>query len=311
MHKPELRELIAFAEAARQLNFTRAAAALGVSLPSFSQTLRGLEEKLGVRLLTRTTRSVSLTAAGEELLTNIVPILSGLDSVLDGLNKFRSATGGKLRILGSRTATTVLIAPLIGRFLARHPEIEFEILVEDLHLDLVEHRIDAGIQVGERIEKDMIAVRIAEPFNELLFAAKDYLMAHGEPSAPGALVDHRCVRLRSPWDGTIQPWTLHKGDEKAEPVTGTHVVANDLRAVASAIAGGAGIGLVPAVLLQEELRSGRVVTVLEGWGSPISGIYLYYPSRRQIPAALAAFIAFMKQNRPALHVPAKRKPQAQ
>ena len=185
MQKPELRELIAFTEVARQLSFTRAAAVVGISPPTFSQTLRGLEEKLGVRLLTRTTRSVSLTEAGAELLAKLEPVLEGLDMALDGLNSFRDATGGRVRILASRTAAMIMVGPLIGRFLATHPGIELEMLVDDLHLDLVEHRIDAGIQVGERIEKDMIAVRLVDPFEEVLMASPGYLAGRTMPEKSG------------------------------------------------------------------------------------------------------------------------------
>lgn len=298
LYKPEMRELVAFVEVARQLNFTRAAASLGVSAPTFSQTLRGLEEKIGVRLLMRTTRSVSLTDAGAEFLASLEPLLDNLGNVLDGLNKFRSETGGRLRILGSRTASTILVGPLIGRFLVAHPEIELELLVDDLHVDLVESRIDAGIQVGERIEKDMIAVRLVEPFDEVLMASPEYLKNRPAPRSPDELTNHWCVRLRSSWDGTVRPWTLTNRDAKVETTTAAHFVANDLRVLASAVQGGGGIGLMPKVLVKDALAAGELVQVLEGWNSPVSGIYLFYPSRRQLPAALDAFIKFMRDNKP-------------
>ncbi|NYT35016.1 LysR family transcriptional regulator [Rhizobium sp. WYCCWR 11128] len=298
MHRPEMRELVAFVEVARQLNFTRAAANAGVSVPTFSQTLRGLEEKLGVRLLTRTTRSVSLTDAGDEFLKSLEPLLESLDVALDGLNRFRSETGGRLRIIGSRTAATLLAAPLIGQFLSTHPDIEVEMLVDDLHVDLVENRIDAGIQVGERIEKDMVAVRLVDAFEEVLMASPDYLRNRVAPATPSELGEHWCIRLRSSWDGIVRPWVLTNGDEKAEPATGMHFVANDLRVLASAIRGGGGIGLVPKVLVKEALATGELVRVLDGWSSWVSGIYLFYPSKRQMPAALSAFIKFMRENKP-------------
>jgi len=298
MQKPELRELVAFAEVARQLNFTRAAAALGVSLPSLSQSLRGLEEKLGVRLLTRTTRSVSLTEAGAQLLADLDPVLQGLDTALDALTSFRDGPGGRLRILASRTAAMIMVGPLVGRFLTAYPDIELEMLVDDLHLDLAAHRIYAGIQVGERIEKDMIALRLVDPFEEVLMAAPAYLRTRTRPQKPEDLRDHWCVRRRSSWDGTVQPWVLQRGDEKAAPAVGAHFVANDLRVLATSITGGAGIGLLPKVLVRDVLETGALVPVLEEWCSPISGIYLFYPSRRQIPAPLGAFISFMRDNKP-------------
>ncbi|MEF0942963.1 LysR family transcriptional regulator [Rhizobium sp. BR 362] len=297
MYRPEMRELVAFVEVARQLNFTRAAASLGVSVPTFSQALRGLEEKLGVRLLARTTRSVSLTEAGAEFLESLSPLLDSFDAALDGLNKFRTGTGGRLRILGSRAASTIMVGPIIGRFLASHPNVELEMLVDDLHVDLVENRIDAGIQVGERIEKDMIAVKLVDPFEEILMASPSYLAGRTKPSEPADLENHRCVRLRSSWDGTLSSWVLTKNDIKIEHSAGAHFVANDLRVMAAAIIGGAGIGLLPKALVPEALARGELVHVLEGWSSRVSGIYLFYPSRRQIPAALSAFINFMKTNK--------------
>ncbi|PBC01403.1 LysR substrate-binding domain-containing protein [Mesorhizobium sp. WSM3860] len=298
MYKPEMRELTAFVEVARQLNFTRAAANVGVSVPTFSQTLRGLEEKLGVRLLTRTTRSVSLTDAGRDFLASLEPLLARLDVALDGLNRFRSETGGRLRILGSRTASTLFVGPLIGRFLSAHPDIELEMLVDDLHLDLVESRIDAGIQTGERIEKDMVAVRLVDPFEEVLMASPEYLQKQGEPDTPDSLGQHWCVRLRSSWNGTVRPWVLTKGDQKIEPSKPARFVANDLRVLASVVRGGGGIGLLPKVLVKDALASRELVQVLDGWSSWVSGIYLFYPSRRQMPAALGAFIKFMRENKP-------------
>ncbi|WP_246529587.1 LysR family transcriptional regulator [Microvirga zambiensis] len=293
-----MRELVAFVEVARRLNFTRAAANLGVSVPTFSQTLRGLEEKIGVRLLTRTTRSVSLTDAGIEFLASLEPLLENLDIALDGLNRFRSETGGRLRVLGSRAASTLIVGPLIARFLSEHPDIELEMLVDDLHIDLVEHRIDAGIQIGERIDKDMLAIRLVEPFEEVLMASPDYLRNRVAPHTPANLAEHWCVRLRSSWDGTLRQWTLTNGEEKAEPSTGAHFVANDLRVLASVVRSGGGIGLFPKVLVRDALASGELVQVLEGWSSWVSGIYLFHPSKRQMPAALDAFIRFMRKNKP-------------
>ncbi|MBR0751253.1 LysR family transcriptional regulator [Bradyrhizobium jicamae] len=297
MQRPEFRELAMFAEVARQLNFTRAAAALNVSLASISQTLKGLEEKLGVRLLARTTKSVSLTEAGNQLLAELGPVFQGLETALDGLTRFRKSPGGRLRIVVSRTAATLIVGPLIGQFMATYPDIELEMLVDDLHLDLVSNRIDAGVQLGDRIEKDMITQRLVGPFGEFLFASPQYVAQRRTPQAPEDLCNHRCVRLRSSYDGTIRPWILHRQDQKAAPAIGMHFVANDLRVLATAVEHGAGIGLLPRVLVHEQVQRGTMVPILADWCSPITGIYLFYPSRRQNPAPLDAFLSFMRENK--------------
>jgi DNA-binding transcriptional LysR family regulator len=263
-----------------------------------SQTLKGLEEKVGVRLLSRTTRSVSLTPAGQQLLRDVGQVFESLEGALDGLAVFRDGLAGHLRILSSRTAATLMVGPLIGAFLDAYPEIRVEMLVDDLNIDLVEERIDAGIQVRGRIDKDMITQLLVPSFSETLFAAPDYLHRRGIPKSPTDLSDHRCVRLRSAYDGVIQPWALTNGEQKRKPNVGIHFVANDLRVLASAVASGAGIGLLPPVLVRERVKDGALQQVLPGWSSPVPGIYLYYPSRSQIPHALAAFIAFMGEHRP-------------
>lgn len=298
MHRPELRELVVFAEVARHLNFTRAAAVLNVSLPSLSQTLKSLEAKLGVRLLARTTRSVSLTEAGVQLLIDLEAVFRSLDIALDGVTNFRASPGGRLRILSSRAAATVLVGPLIGPFLAAYPDIEIEMIVDDLHLDLVAEKIDAGIQVGGRIEKDMIAQSLVETFDEKLYASPRYLETRTEITAPQDLANHLCVRLRSQYEGVIRPWVLQKGDEQIEVKVGKRFVANDLRVLVSVTRSGAGIGMLPPVLVDDEVNKGALLPVLPHWASPVSGIHIFYPSRRQISPALDAFISFMRENRP-------------
>jgi DNA-binding transcriptional LysR family regulator len=294
MQRVEIRELLAFAEVARHLNFTRAAAEIGISTATVSQSIRTLEDNLGVRLLTRTTRSVSLTEPGEHLLVHAEQILQDVNAALDELTRFRKAPGGHLRLLVSRVAATVLVGPAIGAFFETYPDIRIEMLVDDPHLDIVAHRIDAGIQIGGHIEKDMIATQIVAPFALVLMASPRYLARSPAPSTPADLSGHSCIRMRWPWDGTLQPWRLHNGTEQVEVAAQGRFVANDLRVLATAVAGGAGIGLLPEVLVASFLSKGALVRVLDGWSYPISGVYLYHPSRRQVPTALTAFINFMR-----------------
>lgn len=297
MRSVELRELLAFAGVARHLNFTRAAAELGISPPTLSQCIKALEDKLGVRLLTRTTRSVSLTEAGAHLLARSEDIFRNFEATLDELTRFGKAPSGHLRLLVSRTAATVMVGPVMAAFFDVYPEIHIEMIVDDLHLDLVANRIDAGIQVGERIEKDMVAIRLVAPFEQVLMASPRYLERSPAPASPAELRHHSCIRLRSPWDGTVQPWKLQSGTEQVEVAVEGPCIVNDLRVLATVVAGGAGIGLLPPALVESLLSNGALVRILEGWGNPVSGLYLYHPSSRQVPAALRAFINFMRDRK--------------
>jgi DNA-binding transcriptional LysR family regulator len=288
---------MAFAEVARQRSFARAAAALGIAPPTLSNALRTLEDKLGVRLLNRTTRSVALTEAGNELLGRLDPVLSGLDAALDELTSLRGSPTGRLRLLVVRTAAMLTVGPLVPDFLAAYPGIELEMLVEDTNIDLVRHHIDAGIQIGERIDKDMIALRLVEPFEMRLVATPSYLQRYPPPLDPTQLSAHDCVRLRSAWDGTIHPWVLQRGGDRTEIPTHGPLIVNDLRVMANAVAGGVGIGLLPDVLAGPLLESGALVSVLSEWISPVSGLYIYHPSRRHTPAPLGAFIDFIRSRK--------------
>jgi DNA-binding transcriptional LysR family regulator len=294
VRRAQFGELMAFVEVARQRSFTRAAATLGLSPPTLSQSLRSLEEKLGVRLLNRTTRSVSLTDAGEQLLLQIDPLLEGIDGALDALTQFRGTPRGRLRLVVARTAAILIVSPIVPEFLAAYPDIELEVIVEDTQADLVANRIDAGIQVGERIEKDMIATRLIDPFEMVAVAAPAYLAQHPGPIAPADLRTHSCIRQRSSWDGAIHPWMLQRGDERLEVAVNGPFIVNDLRVMAGSVLGGVGIGLIPDSLAKPFLDAGRLVRVLDGWAARMSGVYLYYPSRHQIPATLRALIDFMR-----------------
>jgi DNA-binding transcriptional LysR family regulator len=299
MRGSQFAELSAFVAVAEHRNFTKAAAQLGISRPGLSQTIHSLEDRLGVRLLNRTTRSVSLTEAGERLLADAQPILDDIDKAIEHVNAFRDKPSGALRLSMTRLAATLLVGPLLPQFLAKFPDIKLEVAADESHSDIVSSRFDAGIRLGERIAKDMIAVRLLENQRMMAIASPAYLALHPRPEAPADLHAHNCVRLRSDWDGLIHPWHFENASRRLDvPVDGSLVV-NDWYLVVNAVLEGIGIGYVPELLVSSHIADGRLVKLLDDWCGQASEVFLYYPSRRQMPGALRAFIDFMRaQPRP-------------
>jgi DNA-binding transcriptional LysR family regulator len=294
MRGTQFAELSAFVAVAEHRNFTKAAAQLGISPPTLSQTIRSFEERLGVRLLNRTTRSVALTEVGERLLADAQPVLDGVDKAIEAVNSFRDKPVGTLRLNVSRAAAVTLVAPLLPQFLRQFPEIKVEISADDALHDIVSARFDAGIRIGEQIAKDMIAVRILDEMSVRAVAAPAYLAHHPQPAAPEDLHAHNCVRMRLDWSGLIQPWVFENAGRRVEvPVDGS-LVLNDLHLVANAVLDGVGIGYVGETLVRTQLADGRLIPLLGDWCGHISGVFLYYPSRRQMPGPLRAFIDFMR-----------------
>lgn len=295
MRGTEFAELTAFVEVAEQRNFAKAAAQLGIAPSTLSQTIRSLEERLGVRLLNRTTRSVAPTEAGERLLGQLRPALDNVGRAIEEVNAFRDKPMGTLRLLVSRPIALAIMEPLIGPFLEAYPEISLDIVGDDSRLDLVEGRFDAGLRVGERIERDMVAVRIVEGIHLTCVAAPRYLTRRERPRTPRDLDAHECVRVRVQWDGSIHPWEFLDGGKPFELVVHGRIIVNDLALALRAAAGGAGVAYVSRLLAEPYVADGRLVTLLEEWCPALSGIYIYYPSRRQVPAPLAAFVAFARK----------------
>jgi DNA-binding transcriptional LysR family regulator len=222
----QLAELTAFVTVAEHLSFTKAAAQAGIALPTMSQTIRSLEERLGVRLFNRTTRSVALTEAGERLLGEIQPIVMGIDHALESVNLFRDKPIGTLRLAVSRPTATRRLAPLIQPFLVEYPVIRLEVAVRRPIRDLVSGRFDAGIHVGQRVQRDMTALRLADDFRMLTVASPAYLRRQRPPSQLKDLHQHNCIRYRLPWDGTIQPWIFNKGRKETEIVIEGSLIVN-------------------------------------------------------------------------------------
>jgi len=266
---------------------------LGVSPSTLSETVRSFEERLGVRLLNRTTRSVALTEAGERLLIDAQPLLNGIDKAIEAVNSFRDKPIGALRLSMSRAAAVAMVGPLLPQFLAKFPEIKLEVNVDDTHSDIVGGRFDAGIRIGERIAKDMIAVRLLDKIRWMAVASPAYLARHPAPATLEDLHAHNCVRLRWDWDGSIQPWVFENAGRRLEvPVSGS-LILNDIYLVLNAVLDGIGIGYISELLISKRVADGQLVPLLGDWYG-YRAVYLYYPSRRHVPGPLRAFIDFMR-----------------
>jgi DNA-binding transcriptional LysR family regulator len=290
----QLTELAAFAAVAEHRSFTKAAAQVGIALPTMSQTIRSLEDRLGVRLFNRTTRSVALTEAGERLLAEVQPILDGVDQALESVNAFRDTPMGTLRLAVTRPFATMLLAPLVQPFLAQYPAIRLEIAVDDTHSDIVSGRFDAGIRVGHRVERDMTILRIGDEFRMMAVAAPAYLAGVERPSLPKDLHELNCVRYRTPWDGSLVPWLFTKGDQQTEVAVEGSLTVNDVDLLLNTILDGVGVGYLPEPIVAPYLARGRLVSLLEDWRRTHHGVFLYHPSRRQTPMPLQVFLRFIE-----------------
>jgi DNA-binding transcriptional LysR family regulator len=294
MRATQFAELSAFVAVAERRNFTKAAAQLGISRPRLSETIRSLEERLGVRLLNRTTRSVALTEAGERLLADAQPVLDGIDKTFEAVNAYRDKPTGALRLNMHRPVATLLVGPLLPQFLTKFPDIKLEIAADDTNSDIVSGRFDAGIRRGELIAKDMIAVRLLDEQRMLTVASPAYLAQHPRPATPQDLLAHNCVRVRLDWDGSIQSWSFENAGRRLDVAVDGSLILNDWFLVVNAVIEGVGVGYVPEPLVSSHVADGHLVPILENWCSRFSGVFLYYPSRRQMPGPLRAFIDFMR-----------------
>lgn len=286
-------EMRAFLAVAERESFARAAVDLAVSRSALSETIRGLEEKLGVRLLNRTTRSVSPTEVGERLVRELRPALEGVDIALESVNVFRDKPAGHLRITVPRPAAEAVIAPILATFLKAHPSISLEIVTDSALTDIVRNRFDAGIRPGHRLEQDMIAVRVGEDARPTVVASPEYLAAHPRPKVPADLQGHNCLRQRFA-SGVIHQWSFEKRNKSVEVAVSGSLIASDSDLAVRAACDGLGIARVPEVYVQSYVEQRRLAPLLEDWKPRSVGFYLYYPSRRQMPAALRAFIDVLK-----------------
>jgi DNA-binding transcriptional LysR family regulator len=293
MKKASLAEMSAFAAIAEHASFAKAARQLGVSRSSLSEGLRALEERLGVRLINRTTRSVAVTEAGERLFLQLRPLLDNFDAALESVNAFRDSPAGHLRITVPGPAARTIIEPVLSRFLQTYPSVTLEVVIDSALTDIVRDRFDAGIRPGHRVEQDMIAVRVGDDARPTIVASPDYLRRHAPLKEPGDLGAHNCTRMRF-GSGALQRWFFEKRGKSVEVDVRGSLITGDSHLAVRAALDGVALARVPLHAVQDHLKEKTLVSLLEDWRPRSVGFYLYYPSRRQMPAALQALVAMLK-----------------
>jgi DNA-binding transcriptional LysR family regulator len=286
--KNDLGELAAFAVVAEERSFTRAAARLGISQSALSHSMRGLEKRLGLQLLARTTRSVSPTAAGTALLQDLTPALERIERSLAEARKRRESPTGRIRLIIPRTATYMVLLPKLARFARTYPEIVLEVTSSNDPVDLVAGEYDAGVQIGEFIQRDMIAVRVSKDLRLAVVGSPEYFKARKIPRTPQDLKDHACIGFR--FSSGIYRWEFEKGRKALTVNPQGPATFDDPDLVVQAVLNGVGVGTTVEQPISELIAKGRLVQVLRDWCPAFPGYFLYYPSRRNQPAALAALI---------------------
>jgi DNA-binding transcriptional LysR family regulator len=294
MARKNLYDLAAFVAVAEARSFTKAAKQLGISQSALSHAMRGLEDSLGVRLLARTTRSVSPTAAGERLLASVGPRLAEIDGEITALGEMRSQPSGAIRITTSEHAATAYLWPAVSKLLKDYPDISVEINSDSRFVDIVAERFDAGIRLGESLEKDMIAVRIGPEMRMAACASPAYLKSHGTPQSPQDLSVHKCINLRFKTQGDIYAWEFERHGRAVNVRVDGPLILNQGDLIKQAAIDGHGIAFLLEDYVAPEIRSGKLVRVLEDWCEPFGGYYLYYPSRRQHSAAFALLVEALR-----------------
>ena len=290
MQRGNLDDLSAFLIVAREGSFTKAAARLGVSQSALSYTIRELEARLKLRLLTRTTRSVSPTAAGERLLRNVGPRLEEIETELEALGELREKPAGTIRITTLEFAADSILVPKLAKLLRAYPDIKVEIVIDYGLTDIVAQRYDAGVRNGEQVAKDMIAVRIGPDARMAVVGAPSYFKGRAEPKKPQDLIGHNCINLRLPTHGGLYAWEFEKGNRELKVRVEGQFTFNSTGPMLNAALTGLGLAYVPEGLVQPHIAKGRLTRVLADWCPPYPGYHLYYPSRRQPSAAFALVV---------------------
>lgn len=274
-------QLAIFSVVAQERSFTRAAARLGMSQPALSRAMRQLEERLGVRLLARTTRSVAPTQAGEHLLQVIAPRFDEINSELALLSKFRDRPAGKLRITAGEHAAIAVLQPVLARLLPDHPDLSIEIIVDYGLTDIVAEGFDAGVRLGEQVAKDMIAMRIGPDMRMAVIGSPAYFSHYPKPVIPADLMAHNCITLRMPTHGGLFMWEFEKNGQALNVRIEGQLVFNNIAMRLESVLQGLGLAYMPEDVVRPYIEQGRLIRVLEDWCEPYSGYHLYYPSRRQ------------------------------
>lgn len=278
-------QLAIFSTVAQERSFTRAAAKLGMSQPALSRAMRQLEERLGVRLLARTTRSVCPTAAGEHLLRVVGPRFEEINDELALLSEFRDKPAGKLRITAGEHSAITILHPVLAKLLPDNPDLNIEIIVDYGLTDIVAEGYDAGVRLGEQVAKDMIAVRIGPDMRMAVVGSPEYFARHPRPQIPSDLIQHNCINLRLPTYGGIFPWEFEKQGQALKVRVEGQLVFNNIAMRLEAALQGLGLAYMPEDLVLPHVAEGRLIRVLADWCEPFSGYHLYYPSRRQTSPA--------------------------
>jgi len=287
MKRGDLDDLAAFATVARTRSFTRAAAEMGLSPSALSHAMRSLEQRLGVVLLARTTRSVAPTAAGQRLLASLEPALAGVAEGLAALADWRGAPSGNIRLTTFHYAARAVLAPRLPAFLQAHPGVSVEVIVDDRLVDIVADGFDAGIRLGGAVENDMIAVRLESDLRTLVVGTPDYFARHPKPETPQELDDHLCINYRHASSGRLQPWRFWREGQELNIRAQGQLIVNDGVLAAATVRAGAGLGMLMEHEIAQELADGRLVPVLEAWSPRFPGCHLYYPNRQVTPALRA------------------------
>jgi DNA-binding transcriptional LysR family regulator len=294
MSRENYNDLQAFLVVAQRRSFTKAAAQLGVSPSALSHSMRGLEERLGIRLLTRTTRSVSATEAGERLLRNVGPHFEEVEAELAALSELRHKPSGTIRITAGDHAAVMLLWPKLSRALEKHPDVKVEINIEGGLIDIAAQRFDAGVRLGEQVAKDMVSVRIGPDLRFAVVGTKSYFAKRAPPKTPQDLVAHSCINLRLPTHGGLWPWEFERNGRELKVRVDGQLTFNNIFQVRDAALAGFGLAYIPEDIARPYVSKGQLLWVLDEWSPPWSGYHLYYPSRRQASPALALVVETLR-----------------
>jgi DNA-binding transcriptional LysR family regulator len=297
MPKPSTESLSAFVAVAELSSFTAAASRLQVSPSAVSQSIRALEQRLGVALLNRSTRSVGLTEAGARYLERIAAPLRELDAAAEDLGGEADKPSGVLRLNVARAAYMTVMRPVIAPFLKAYPDIQVEMVVENAAVDIIARGFDAAMRFADLVDEDMVAVPVGPPLSAQVIASPDYVARHGAPAHPNELLDHDCIAFQHATSGQMEQWAFERGGERFELAIRGRLVVNDSTAMAQAVLDGAGIGYMANGFIERFLDDGRLVRLLEDWSPPVPGFVIYYPSRRRAPRKLKVLVDFLRAQR--------------
>ncbi|WP_160010157.1 LysR family transcriptional regulator [Rhizobium sp. 18055] len=298
MKREELGDLMAFLAVAEEKSFTKAAARLGTSQSSLSLIIKRLEERLGLRLLTRTTRSLAPTAAGEQLLSTLSPALGNIEAQLSALSEFRDKPAGSFRITAGEHAIETLLWPKLSTFLRDYPDIKVELVADSAMTDIVADRFDAGVRLGDQVEKDMIAVRIGPLARMIVVAAPSCFKEMPPPATPQELTAHRCINIRLPSYGGFYAWEFERDGQEVRVRVDGQVAFNGVPQLIQAALDGYGLAFVHEDVVRKYIDDGRLIRVLDDWSQPFPGYHLYYPSRRHPSPAFTMLVEALKADHP-------------